>query len=64
MLYFYLFYSRWDIIMHCTYNSLFQMKEFKETRVLKNTFRCENIEEINNANKLTDKTIMGKYFGE
>ena len=50
--------------MYCTYNSLFQMKEFKEQSVLKNTFKCENIEEIDSSNTLTDKIIMGKYFGE
>ena len=50
--------------MHCTYNSLFQMKEFKEQRVLKNKFKCENVEEIDSANTLTDKNIMGNYFGE
>lgn len=58
------FYRRSDIKMHCTYNSLFQIKIFKEQNVLKNSFSCENMEEIDNADKLTKKVTMEKYFGE
>ena len=48
--------------MYCTYRSLNQMMKYKKNKVLLGKFQCDS-NEITSTDKLKNKTIISKYFG-